>query len=245
MLSSTSLFGSSVSRIFLFESCSARRARFEAIWPQSAYVLPRCGVPRKMISFVRLRIASDRRMACSKKSVESSTLLCRLPSLTSLRMMPPRLCTTNASGFCATVRRWFPATSELINIYSIIDFALKPDRQISAVLRDAVLVVGLEKTVDHVGVVSVRPYARLGKIDCEILFRPEDGRRRAAGRILRMCRVCCNRPAFLSSKQRPQRLGLLGHVAAVVTRARRGRCLPGSSRMASEAVNEHDTVSRQ
>ena len=70
MLSSTSLFTSSVSRIFLFESCRARRARLEAIWPQPAYALPRCGVPRNMMSFVRLHIASDRRRAWRSRSVE-------------------------------------------------------------------------------------------------------------------------------------------------------------------------------
>lgn len=70
MLSSTSLFTSSVSRIFLFQSCSARRARLDAIWPQPAYALPRCGVPRKMMSLVRLRTVSDRRIACSSKSAQ-------------------------------------------------------------------------------------------------------------------------------------------------------------------------------
>lgn len=45
--------------IFLCESCSASRARFDAISPQIALVLPRCGVPRKTTSLVRSRHASD------------------------------------------------------------------------------------------------------------------------------------------------------------------------------------------
>lgn len=79
MLSSTSLFTSSVSRIFLFESCSARRARLDATWPQPANSLPRCGVPRKMISLVRSRIFFDRRIAYSSKLAELA-LFSRLQS---------------------------------------------------------------------------------------------------------------------------------------------------------------------
>jgi len=45
--------------IFFCESCNASRARFDAISPQLASVLPRCGVPRKTTSFVRSRHASD------------------------------------------------------------------------------------------------------------------------------------------------------------------------------------------
>ena len=41
ILSKTSLFTSSVLMIFLFESCSARRARFDAISPHPADALPR------------------------------------------------------------------------------------------------------------------------------------------------------------------------------------------------------------
>ena len=68
MLSSTSLSTSRVSRIFLFESCSTSRARFDAISPQLARGLPRCGVPRKRINLVRWRQASDRRIACKPVS---------------------------------------------------------------------------------------------------------------------------------------------------------------------------------
>jgi hypothetical protein len=65
ILSNTSLFTSSVLMIFLFESCSASCARFDAITPHSAYVLPRCGVPRKIIALVRDRYMSDLRSAWS------------------------------------------------------------------------------------------------------------------------------------------------------------------------------------
>jgi hypothetical protein len=41
MLSRTSLFTSSVLMIFLLASCSARRARFDAISPHPTYALPR------------------------------------------------------------------------------------------------------------------------------------------------------------------------------------------------------------
>jgi hypothetical protein len=59
ILSKTSPLTSSVCTSRLFESCRARLARFDAIPPQPAYVLPRCGVPRKTINLVRLQIVSD------------------------------------------------------------------------------------------------------------------------------------------------------------------------------------------
>lgn len=54
----------------MFETRRADRARFEAIWAQPAYELPRCGVPGKMISFVCSRIILDRRIACHNKQVK-------------------------------------------------------------------------------------------------------------------------------------------------------------------------------
>ena len=71
MLSNTSLSTSKVSTIFLCESCSATRARFDAISPQLVHSLPRCGVPRKTINLVRRRHASDLRMAYERKSTLS------------------------------------------------------------------------------------------------------------------------------------------------------------------------------
>lgn len=71
MLSNTSLSTSKVSTIFLYESCSATRARFDAISPQLVHSLPRCGVPRKTINLVRRRHASDLRMAYKRKSTSS------------------------------------------------------------------------------------------------------------------------------------------------------------------------------
>jgi hypothetical protein len=65
ILSRTSLFTSNVSTMFLFESCNASRARFDVISPHPASALPRCGVPRKTMAFVRDRHTSDRRIACS------------------------------------------------------------------------------------------------------------------------------------------------------------------------------------
>jgi hypothetical protein len=61
--------------------------------------------------------------------------------------------------------------------YPIVNLPLKPDRQISAVLRDAVLVVGLEETADDVCVVAVRPHTSLRDVCCEVRFGPEDGSR--------------------------------------------------------------------
>lgn len=49
---------------FLFGSFKARRAKLDAISAHPAYVLPRCGVPRKMISFVRFWHDSDLQIAC-------------------------------------------------------------------------------------------------------------------------------------------------------------------------------------
>jgi hypothetical protein len=63
------VFTPSVSTIFLFESCSASCARFDAIVPHSAYVLPRCGVPRKTMALVRDRHMSDLRSAYPPPSV--------------------------------------------------------------------------------------------------------------------------------------------------------------------------------
>lgn len=42
-------------------------------------------------------------------------------------------------------------------------------------LRDTVLVVGLEKASDDVCVVSVRPHSGLRNVHGEVLFGPEDG----------------------------------------------------------------------
>jgi hypothetical protein len=61
--------------------------------------------------------------------------------------------------------------------YLIVNLPLQPDQQISAVLRDAVLVVGLEETANDVCIVAVRPHASLRDICCEVLFGPEDGGR--------------------------------------------------------------------
>jgi hypothetical protein len=62
--------------------------------------------------------------------------------------------------------------------YLVVNLSLQPNRQISAVLRDAVLVVGLEETADDVCVVAVRPHASLRDVCCEVRFGPEDGGRR-------------------------------------------------------------------
>ena len=63
ILSSSSLSTSNVSTIFLCGFCKASRARFDAISPQFAVGLPRCGVPRKTMTLVRWRIDSNRRIA--------------------------------------------------------------------------------------------------------------------------------------------------------------------------------------
>ena len=60
-------------------------------------------------------------------------------------------------------------------LYLVVNLSLQPDRQISAMLRDAVLVVGLEKTANDVRVVAVRPHASLRDVCCEVRFGPEDG----------------------------------------------------------------------
>ena len=72
ILSSTSLFTSKVLIICFCVSCSASRARFDAISPQLASALPRCGVPRKTTSLVRLRHASDLYKAYSWLSMSSA-----------------------------------------------------------------------------------------------------------------------------------------------------------------------------
>src|SRR5215468_6217802 len=51
-----------------------------AISPQSAILLPRCCVPRKVTSFVRSQQAFDRRMAC-KDSLAVSTWCFRLDEI--------------------------------------------------------------------------------------------------------------------------------------------------------------------
>jgi hypothetical protein len=84
----------------LFESCNAKRARLDAIWPHSIDALPRCGVPRKIINFVRARHVLDLRNAYTN-SISTGTGdagIVNTTELTSLVMMPPRLCTTNNIG---------------------------------------------------------------------------------------------------------------------------------------------------
>jgi hypothetical protein len=66
---------------------------------------------------------------------------------------------------------------EQTGAYPVIDLPLEPDRQIPAMLGDAVLVVGLEETANDVCVVSIRPHAGLWDVVCEVLFGPEDGGR--------------------------------------------------------------------
>lgn len=91
ILSSTSLFTSRVSIIFLCESWNVRQARLDAICPQPAIPLPRCGVPRKTINFVRLRVGSDLRMAWESNSALVIFQSRRYHNHTSLTRMPPRL----------------------------------------------------------------------------------------------------------------------------------------------------------
>jgi hypothetical protein len=71
----------------------------------------------------------------------------------------------------------FVHLSKQARVYPIVDLPLKPDRQIPAMLGDAVLIVGLEETANDVCVVSVRPHAGLRDVVCEVLFGPEDGGR--------------------------------------------------------------------
>ena len=59
ILSNTSFISSCVSTIASFESSSANRARFDVISPHSPDKLLRCGVPRKIMAFVRKRHQSD------------------------------------------------------------------------------------------------------------------------------------------------------------------------------------------
>lgn len=49
--------------ILLFVSCNVTLARFAAMMPQVAYLLPRCGVPAKMTSLVLELQFSDLRIA--------------------------------------------------------------------------------------------------------------------------------------------------------------------------------------
>ena len=62
-------------------------------------------------------------------------------------------------------------------LYLIVNLSLQPDRQVSAMLRDAILIVGLEKAANDVCIVAVRPHASLRDVWYEVLFGPEDGGR--------------------------------------------------------------------
>ncbi len=95
MLFKTSLFTSSASNIFLFESLRVIRARLVAISPHPAAELPRCGVPRKTISLVRVRQVTDLLIACGYISFRPCA---QRYQRTFLTIIPPRLCATNMIG---------------------------------------------------------------------------------------------------------------------------------------------------
>lgn len=125
---------------FLLESWRATRVRFDAIWRQLTYALLRCGVPRKMMSFVRSRIFSDRHMVCIMLNSVWHTQKNHGES-TSLTMMPPRLCTTNAIGCCQAVRNCSKLTNCRHRTLSSISLSRLTDRLITKSAAWCVLVV--------------------------------------------------------------------------------------------------------
>lgn len=89
---------------------------------------------------------------------------------TCLTMMPPRLCAINTIGSLTQVSAGLGRRRALQNL--VINVMLKPNRQILAMLQDAVLVNCSEEAYD-VGIISICPYSSSGKIRRQKLFRPE------------------------------------------------------------------------
>ena len=158
---------------FSFESCSASRRRFDAIFVHSVRLLPRCGVPRKIISLVRKRQASDLRNAYKPKSISHKVRALELSHFhTSLTTIPPRLCATNMTGSC--FRQPGSAHPKLNSaFYFIFNFPFKLYLKITAVLGHIILVVSRKYVTNHIGIVSVCPYSCLWNIVCEVVFGPK------------------------------------------------------------------------
>ena len=85
-------------------------------------------------------------------------------------MIPPRLCATNMTGSCRVSLA--SEHSDWPQPY-LFHLSLELDGEVLSVLRYAVLVVRAKQVRDHVRVVSVRPYSRVGRVGREQLVRPE------------------------------------------------------------------------